>query len=61
MCSGSSTGPFFVCLDPQGNGDGTTRVVWRRKLGGVFEESVPAIHGDKLFVLCADRYLYAFR
>ena len=61
VCAGSSTEPFFVCLDPQGNGSGTTRVVWRRKLGGVFEESLPAIYGDKLFVLCADRYLYAFR
>jgi len=61
VCTGSSTEPFFVCLDPKGNGDGTTRVLWRRKMNGVFEESVPAVYGDKLFVLCTDRYLHAFR
>jgi len=61
VCAGSSTEPFFVCLDPKGNGDGTTNVIWRRKVGDIFEESVPAIYGDKLFVLCSDHYLYAFR
>lgn len=61
VCGGSSTEPFFVCLDPKGNSDGTTNVIWRRKVGDIFEESVPAIYGDKLFVLCADGHLYAFR
>ena len=61
VCTGSSTEPFFVCLDPKGNGDGTTNVLWRTKVGAVFEESVPAVYGDKLFVLCSDRYFYAFR
>jgi hypothetical protein len=32
----------------------------RYKLGGVIEESCPAIYGRRVFVLCGDRHLYAF-
>ena len=61
VCDGSSTDPFFVCLDPAGNGDGTTNVLWRYQTGGIFKESVPAIYGAKAFILCTDDYLYAFQ
>jgi outer membrane protein assembly factor BamB len=58
---GSTTDVFFTCVDAKGNGDGTTDVIWRFKLGGVVEESIPAIYGNKAFVLCSDGYLYAIR
>lgn len=61
VCVGSSADPFFVCVDPKGSGDGTTSLLWRYRTGGIFEESVPAIYGDKAFVLCTDNYLYAFQ
>jgi len=56
----SSTDAFFYSLDAKGDGDGTTKLYWRYKLGGIVEESCPAIYGNKAFVLGSDRYLYAF-
>lgn len=58
---GSTADVFFSCVDARGNGDGTTDLIWRCKLGGVIEESCPAIYGQRAFVLCSDRYLYAFQ
>ena len=55
VCIGSSTEPFLSCLSPE---DGS--VLWRTRLGDVFEESVPAVSGDRLFVVNADGHLYAF-
>lgn len=57
---GSTADVFFSAVDTKGNGDGTTDLLWRYKLGGVIEESCPAIYGRRAFVLCGDRYLYAF-
>ncbi len=57
---GASEQVFFTCLDAKGNGDGTTQVVWRHKLGGIIDESCPAIYGRRAYVLASDRYLYAF-
>lgn len=56
----STADVFFTCVDAKGNGDGTTNLIWRYKMGGVVEESCPAIYGRRAFVLCSDRYLYAF-
>ncbi len=56
----STADVFFTCVDAKGNGDGTTNLIWRYKMGGVVEESCPAIHGNRAFILCSDRYLYAF-
>ena len=57
---GSTADVFFSCVNAKGKSDGTTELVWRYKLGGVVEESCPAIYGRRAFILCADRYLYAF-
>jgi len=53
--------PFFYCVDEKGNGDGTTRCLWKYEMGGVAIESCPAVAGGKVFILCGDGYLYAFR
>jgi outer membrane protein assembly factor BamB len=57
---GSSTDVFMSCLDVEGNPDGTARVIWRTRVGSIFQESIPAIYGDQGFILCSDGYLYAF-
>jgi len=57
---GSTADIFFSCVDAKGNGDGTTNLIWRYRMGGVVEESCPAIHGQRAFILSNDRYLYAF-
>jgi outer membrane protein assembly factor BamB len=60
VCFGSTEHVYFTCVDAKGNGDGTTRMLWRTRMGGPVDESCPAIHGERAFVLAADRYLYAF-
>ena len=57
---GSTADVFFSAVDAKGKGDGTTELLWRYKLGGVIEESCPAVYGRMAFVLCSNRYLYAF-
>jgi outer membrane protein assembly factor BamB len=57
---GSSTDVFMTCLDIEGNPDGSARVIWRTKVGSIFQESIPAIYGHQAFILCSDGYLYAF-
>jgi hypothetical protein len=56
----STADVFFSCVKAKGKGDGTTELIWRYKMGGVVEESCPAIYGRRAFILCSDRYLYAF-
>ncbi|NDV61566.1 PQQ-binding-like beta-propeller repeat protein [Puniceicoccales bacterium CK1056] len=58
---GSSTERFVTCLDVAGNPDGTPRIIWRTRIGGILEETIPAISGDMAYLLCTDGYLYAFR
>ena len=31
----------------------------RTRVDGIFQESIPAIHGDRAFILCSDGFLYA--
>ncbi len=57
---GSSTDVFMSCLSTQANPDGSARVIWRTRVNGIFQESIPAIYGDRAFILCSDQYLYAF-
>jgi len=57
---GSSTDVFISCLATEPNPDGTPNLLWRTRVDGIFHESIPAIHGDRAFILCADGYLYAF-
>lgn len=57
---GSSTDVFMTCLDTEGNSDGSARVIWRTRVGSIFQESIPAIYGHQAFILCSDGYLYAF-
>lgn len=57
---GSSTDVFITCLATEPNPDGTPKVLWRTRVDGIFHESIPAIHGDRAFILCSDGYLYAF-
>jgi len=60
ICFASTEHTYFTCVDAAGNGDGTTKMLWRVRIGGTVEESCPAVYGDKAFVLAADRFLYAF-
>jgi outer membrane protein assembly factor BamB len=57
---GSSTDVFITCLATEPNSQGTPRVLWRTRVNGIFQESIPAIHGDRAFILCSDGYLYGF-
>lgn len=58
---GSSTDVFINCLATEPNPDGSPRVLWRTRVGGIFQESIPAIHGDQAFILCSDGFLYSFK
>ena len=60
VCIGSSTEPFIACLQPEPDEDGKPQILWRTRIGGIFEESVPAISGKQLYILNTDHYLYAF-
>ena len=57
---GSSTESFVVCLDVEANPDGSPRILWRTKIGSILEETIPAISGNRAYLLCSDGYLYAF-
>lgn len=58
---GSSTDVFITCLATKPHPDGSPRVLWRTRVGGIFQESIPAIHGDRAFILCSDGFLYSFK
>jgi outer membrane protein assembly factor BamB len=58
---GSSTDVFISCLATEPNPDGKPKLLWRTRVGSIFQESIPAIHGDRAFILCSDGYLYAFQ
>jgi outer membrane protein assembly factor BamB len=58
---GSSTDVFVSAVAIQPHADGSPRVLWRTRVQGIFQESIPAISGRQAFVLCSDGYLYAFR
>lgn len=58
---GSSTDVFVSALAIEPNADGTPRVIWRTRVRGIFQESIPAISGRQAFLLCSDGFLYAFR
>jgi len=51
---GSTGDVFLTCLNPD---DGS--VIWRFYTGGEMYESVPALYGNKVFVLCRNGYLFA--
>jgi outer membrane protein assembly factor BamB len=51
----STADVFFTSVNAKSG-----ELLWRYKMGGVVEESCPAIHGRRAFILCSDRYLYAF-
>ena len=57
----STSDPFFYCVDEKGNGNGTTTILWKYKMGDRVDESVPAIYGGLAYILCSDGYLYAFK
>jgi outer membrane protein assembly factor BamB len=59
VCFGSSTDLYFSCVEPKGNPDGATNLLWRYKTGGIVEESCPAIYGNKVYFLSTHGYLYA--
>ena len=40
---GSTVNSCFFCVDANGNGDGTTDLLWAVRMGNKTEESVPAI------------------
>ena len=58
---GSSTDVFLSCLATEPNKDGSPRLLWRTRVDGIFQESIPAIHGDRAFIVCSDGFLYSFQ
>ena len=58
---GSTSDPFFYCVDEKGNGDGTTTCLWKYKMGDRVFESVPPVYGGMAYICCRDGYLYAFK
>ncbi|VGO19585.1 outer membrane protein assembly factor BamB family protein [Pontiella sulfatireligans] len=58
---GSSTDNVVTCLSLEPNPDGTPKIIWRTKIGGILQESIPAVSGRRAYVLCTDGYLYAFQ
>ena len=56
----SSTEVFVTCLAHDAGADGLPVVKWRTRVDGIFQETIPAISGDRAYVLCADGFLYAF-
>jgi outer membrane protein assembly factor BamB len=55
----SNASPYLCCLDPGGNGDGTTEVLFAYRMGDRVLESVPCLYGGKLFILSCDGWLHA--
>jgi outer membrane protein assembly factor BamB len=59
LCFGSSTDIYFSCVRAKTEPGSAPELLWRYKLGGVVEESCPAIYGNRIYFLAADGYLYA--
>ena len=57
----STADPFFYCVDEKGNGDGTTKTIWKYKMGDRVYESVPPIYGGMTYICCRDGWLYALQ
>ena len=55
----SNASPYLYCLDPRGNGDGSTDELFAYRMGDRVLESVPCLYGGKLFILSCDGYLHA--
>ncbi|MFC2115394.1 PQQ-binding-like beta-propeller repeat protein [Bacteroidota bacterium] len=53
--------PYFYCVDPIGNGDGTTSCKWVYKMGNRVEESTTALYNGKAYIMCADGYVHAIK
>ncbi|MFY0654941.1 MAG: PQQ-binding-like beta-propeller repeat protein [Cyclobacteriaceae bacterium] len=58
---GSSTESYVTCLDVEPNPDGSPKIIWRTKIGGILEETIPAIYGNMAYLLATDGYVYAFQ
>jgi outer membrane protein assembly factor BamB len=58
---GSSTDVFITCLATEPNPDGTPNLLWRTRVASILHESIPAILGDRAFVLCSDGFLYSIK
>ena len=57
----STVDPFFYCVDEKGNGDGTTKTIWKYERGDRVYESVPPIYGGMTYICCPDGCLYALQ
>ncbi len=53
--------PYFYCVDPEGNGDGTTSCKWIYKMGNRVEESTTALYKGKAYIMSADGYVHAIK
>ena len=56
---GSTVNSCFFCVDANGNGDGTTDLLWAVRMENKTEESVPAIYNEKVYILNSGGYLQA--
>lgn len=52
---------YFYSVDSKGNGDGTPRVNWIYQMGGIVEESTPALYKGKAYIMCSDGYIHAIQ
>jgi outer membrane protein assembly factor BamB len=56
---GSGTNPYFFAFNEKGNGDGTTKCLFRVKMANKLIESTPALYRGRAYVLSSGGYLYA--
>lgn len=57
----SMVSPFLYCLDGDGGQNGRARILWTYRMGNRVDESVPALYGDRLYILSSDGYLHAVK
>lgn len=57
----STVTPYFYCVDRNGNGDGTTNLLWKVRMDNKVEESVPAIYNGKIYILNSGGYLVCIK
>jgi outer membrane protein assembly factor BamB len=58
LYSASTSNPFFYCINLTGENEGKEH--WKVAMGDRVDESVPAIYGEKAYIVSADGYLYCF-
>lgn len=53
--------PYFYCVDPNGNADGTMKLNWIYQMGNKVEESTPALYKGKAYIMSSDGFIHAIQ